>query len=82
MPAIVFQNACLATLHGCSAFLLKIFWAQMGYKKGMMGSNGLHQYFFWLPPFKFYLWVPMVITVISNKFVFSERKIPVISTKK
>jgi hypothetical protein len=33
----------LATLHGFNTFLLKIFRAQMGYKKGVMGANGFHQ---------------------------------------
>jgi hypothetical protein len=33
----------LATLHGFNTFLLKIFWAQMGYEKGVMGANGFHR---------------------------------------
>jgi hypothetical protein len=32
----------LAILHGFNTFLLKIFRAQMGYKKGVMGANGFH----------------------------------------
>jgi hypothetical protein len=33
----------LATLHGLNTFLLKIFRAQMSYKKGVMGANGIHR---------------------------------------
>jgi hypothetical protein len=61
MPIIMFNSfnliiasiACipeynLATLHGLNTFLLKIFRAQMGYKKGVMAPilfapNGFHR---------------------------------------
>jgi hypothetical protein len=33
----------LATLHEFNIFLLKIFRAQMSYKKGVMDANGFHQ---------------------------------------
>jgi hypothetical protein len=33
----------LATFYGFNTFLLKIFRSQMGYKKGMMGTNGFHR---------------------------------------
>jgi len=32
----------LATSHGFNTFLFEIFRAQLGYKKGVMGANGLH----------------------------------------
>jgi hypothetical protein len=33
----------LPTLHGFNIFLLKIFRAQMSYKKGVMRANDFHQ---------------------------------------